>query len=87
MVHLPLLALQEHVEQVMGENKGHPFQVWTLLLLCFLFLLRLSGGEMECGRPVELAKDSGLEGVGRGSTKIRKGVGMRLFQRRFFQFI
>ena len=23
MVHLPLLALQEHVEQVMGENKGH----------------------------------------------------------------
>jgi len=71
----------------MGENIGNPFQVWTLLLLLFLFLLRLSGGEIECGRPVELAKDRGLEGVGRGFTKIRKVVGLGLFQRRFLQFI
>jgi len=71
----------------MGENIGNPFQVWTLLLLLFLFLLRLSGGEIECGRPVELVKDRGLEGVGRGLTKIRKGVGLGLFQRRFLQFI
>jgi len=72
MVHLPLLALQEHVEQVMGENKGHPFEIRTLLLLLSLYLLRLSGGEIECGRPVELAKDRGLEGGGRVSTRIRK---------------